>query len=99
MIDRSFLRTRLAAVSVGLVLAAAPAGCADSPRAEPTGTPVTSTAAGETTRWNHDPASPIGPTPGGPRDRAGRACASREGQSPVAITTTRPAHLAALRVD
>jgi carbonic anhydrase len=93
MIRWSSLQARLAAVSVGLVLAAAPAA---TPAAA---APVASITAGEMASWSHDPASPIGPTHWGALDPAWGACASREGQSPVAITTTRPAHLPALRVD
>jgi carbonic anhydrase len=55
--------------------------------------------AGETATWNHDPASPRGPAHWGALDPAWRACASIEEQSPVAITATQRADLAALRVD
>jgi carbonic anhydrase len=59
---------------------------------------MTSTPAGETARWNHDPASPRGPAHWGALDPAWRACASAEEQSPVAITATRRADPPALRV-
>jgi carbonic anhydrase len=60
---------------------------------------VTSNPAGETATWNHDPASPMGPAHWAALDPAWRACASAEGQSPVAITATQRAELPALRVD
>jgi carbonic anhydrase len=60
---------------------------------------VASIPAGDTASWTHDPASPMGPAHWGALDSAWRACASVEGQSPVAITATQRADLPALRVD
>jgi carbonic anhydrase len=95
MIGRSSLRARLAAASVGLVLSAVPVAAPVATAA----TPVLSTPAGETAEWNHDPASPIGPAHWGELDPAWRACASVEGQSPIAVTATREAALPVLLVD
>src|SRR5512142_3106344 len=87
MSRRSSRRARLASTSVGLALvAAAPA------------TLVSAAAGGETATWTHNPASATGPTHWGALDPAWRACASTEGQSPVAITTTRKVLLPRLRV-
>lgn len=88
MVGRGSVRARLAAGSIGLVLVAAPAAA-----------PVTSIAAAETASWNHDPASSMGPTHWRTLNPAWRACASAEGQSPIAIKATRREHLPALRVD
>src|SRR5512144_19084 len=86
MVGRGSVRARLAAGSIGLVLVVAPPAA-----------PVTSIAAAETASWNHDPAS--GPTHWGDLNPAWRACASAEGQSPIAIKAMRREHLPALRVD
>jgi carbonic anhydrase len=96
MIGRSCLRARLAAASVGLVLSAVPAAAPVTAAAA--ATPVTSIMTGETAEWNHDPASPIGPTHWGELDPAWSACASVEGQSPIAVTATREADLPVLLV-
>src|SRR5512144_2117768 len=88
MVGRASVRARLAAGSIGLALVAAPAAA-----------PVTSTAAAETASWNHDPRSSMGATHWGTLNPAWSACASAEGQSPVAIKATRREHLPALRVD
>jgi len=95
MIGRSSLRARLAAASAGLVLSAVPVAAPVTAAA----TPVMSIMTGETAEWNHDPASPIGPTHWGELDPAWSACASVEGQSPIAVTATGEADLPVLLVD
>src|SRR3954467_6369364 len=97
LIGRSSLRARLAAASVSLVLSAVPV--ATPVTAAGAATPVMSIMPGETAEWNHDPASPIGPTHWGELDPAWSACASVEGQSPIAVTATREAELPVLLVD
>src|SRR3954465_680362 len=97
MIGRSSLRARLAAASAGLVLSAVPVAAPVTAAAA--ATPVLSIMTGETAEWNHDPGSPIGPTHWGELDPAWRACASVEGQSPIAVTATREAALPVLLVD
>src|SRR3954453_387444 len=97
MIGRSSFRARLAAASTCLVLSAVPVAAPVT--AATAATPVMSIMTGETAEWNHDPASPIGPTHWGELDPAWRACASVEGQSPIAVTATREADLPVLLVD
>src|SRR3954451_22156567 len=97
MIGRSSLRARLATASAGLVLSAVPVAAPVTAAAA--ATPVMSIMTGETAEWNHDPASPIGPTHWGELDPAWRACVSVEGQSPIAVTATREAELPVLLVD
>jgi len=53
----------------------------------------------EAATWSHNPALPTGPAHWGALDPAWAACANREGQTPVAITATRKAHLPVLRVN
>jgi carbonic anhydrase len=83
-------RVRLAGV---FVIFAVPALVAAAPVGH-----VTAAAGAATPTWTHNPASPNGPAHWGALDPAWKACANTEGQSPVAITTTRKAHLPALRV-
>src|SRR3954465_7442174 len=97
MIGRSSLRARLAAASVGLVLSAVPAAAPVT--ASAAATPVMSIMTGETAEWNHNPTSPIGPMHWGELDPAWSACASAEGQSPIAVTATREADLPVLLAD
>ena len=81
-----------AAASIGVILLAATtapvANAAPAPAAAP-----------PAAAWSHNPALPTGPAHWGALDPEWTQCASREGQSPVAIAATRKARLPVLRVD
>ena len=96
---RTASRVRIAIASPGLTLFAvvgAPGTVAASASALPAAAPTTATA---TATWSHNPASSTGPQVWSSLDRAWKACASTDGQSPVVVTTTEPTPLPALRVD